>query len=37
MVFCVVSGISATRIVDKEVTPLLDSYHHFCHGVDFTY
>jgi hypothetical protein len=27
MVFCVVRGISATGIVGKEVTPLLDSFY----------
>jgi hypothetical protein len=29
-------GISATGSVDEEVTPLFDSSHYFCHGVDCT-
>jgi hypothetical protein len=32
----VVSGISATRFVGKEVTPLLNSSHHFHHSVGCT-
>jgi hypothetical protein len=36
--FCVlVLGKIFNQIVGKEVTPLLDFSHHFCHGVDCTY
>ncbi len=38
MLFCVVLGrISSTKIVGEEIMPLLDSSHHFCHGVDCKY